>query len=356
MTNGEGSEAGSGGEWRESLTAADVAELTEGRLIGDPSVHVRGIAPLDRATEADLSLLSHRRYLGWFIKSNAGIVVVAPEFESTPGHPATRVVVERPTVAIIPVLAKFYRAPAKSAGVHDRAVVSSLASIGEDVTIGACAVIGDGVVIGDRSTIGANSSVGAGAIVGKDVTIDPSVVIYPMVEVGDRVVIHSGASIGSDGFGFVPGTAGSTRIPHVGRCILEDDVEIGCNSCVDRGSIDDTIIGAGTKVDNLVHIAHNVRIGRMCFIAAQTGIAGSARLEDGVQVGGQAGLGGHLTVGKRATIGGQAGVFGDVPAGETWSGYPARPHREELRRTAALHRLAKIVRPLEALLSSKGDK
>ena len=356
MTHEEVSSLDNGGEWRKSLTAADVAELTGGRLIGDPAVRVRGIAPLDRATEADLSLLSHRRYVGWFTESNAGIVVMAAEFESLAGQPATRVVVDRPTVAILPVLAKFHRGHERATGVHEKAVVSSLASLGKDVTIGAYAVIGDGVIIGDRTSIGANSSVGAGTIVGNDVTIHPSVVIYPMVELGNRVVVHSGASIGREGFGFVPSAAGATRIPHVGRCILGDDVEIGCNSCVDRGSIDDTIVGAGTKVDNLVHIAHNVRIGRMCFIAAQTGIAGSARLEDGVQLGGQVGLGGHQTVGERATIAARGGVFGDVPAGETWSGYPARPHREQLRAAAALHRLARIIRPLEALLSPRGSE
>ena len=132
--------------------------------------------------------------------------------------------------------------------------------------------------------------------------------------------------------------------------VIGDDVEIGANSCIDRGSIDDTIIGAGTKIDNLVHVAHNVRVGRMCFIAAHVGIAGSTRIGDGVQFGGQAGINGHITIGSRATIAGQAGVFGDVPPGETWSGYPARPHREQLRAAAALGRLGKLVRPIERLL------
>ncbi|MCA2996420.1 MAG: hypothetical protein ING97_15890, partial [Gemmatimonas sp.] len=152
------------------------------------------------------------------------------------------------------------------------------------------------------------------------------------------------------GFGFVPRPTGVVRIPHVGRCVLEHDVEVGANSCVDRGSVDDTVIGAGTKIDNLVQIAHNVRIGRFCFIAAQAGLAGSTRIEDGAQVGGQAGLGGHLTIGVKASVAAQSGVFGDVPAGEVWSGYPARPHKEQLRTQAALVRLARLVKPLERLL------
>jgi UDP-3-O-[3-hydroxymyristoyl] glucosamine N-acyltransferase len=181
--------------------------------------------------------------------------------------------------------------------------------------------------------------------------VHATAVVYPFTELGDRVILHAGASVGREGFGFVPHATGVARIPHAGRCILEHDVEVGANSCIDRGSVDDTIIGAGTKIDNLVQIAHNVRIGRGCFFASQSGIAGSARIGDGVQVGGQAGVGGHGTIGAKANLAGGAGVIGNVPAGETWSGYPARPHKEHLRASAAIARLAKIVRPLEQLVS-----
>jgi UDP-3-O-[3-hydroxymyristoyl] glucosamine N-acyltransferase len=143
------------------------------------------------------------------------------------------------------------------------------------------------------------------------------------------------------------------KLPHVGRCVIEDDVEIGANTTVDRGSVDDTVVGAGTKIDNLVHVGHNVRIGRLCLVMAQVGIAGSARIEDGCVLAGQAGLGGHITVGAGARIGGQAGVFGDVPAGETWSGYPARPHREALRAQAAVFKLPSLLRALERLVSER---
>ena len=206
-------------------------------------------------------------------------------------------------------------------------------------------------MIGDGCWISAHAVIGAGAVLGTDVRVHASAVVYPFTELGDRVVLHAGARVGREGFGFVPQDQGVMRIPHAGRCVLEHDVEVGANSCIDRGSVDDTVVGAGTKIDNLVQIAHNVRIGRGCFFAAGVGVAGSARVGDGVQVGGQAGIGGHVTVGARATLAGGAGVIGNVPAGETWSGYPARPHRDHLRAAAAIARLAKIVRPLEQLVS-----
>ena len=159
-----------------------------------------------------------------------------------------------------------------------------------------------------------------------------------------RVIIHSGARIGCDGFGYVFRDGAHNKIPHVGRCIIGDDVEIGANTTIDRGSIDDTVIGSGTKIDNLVHIAHNVRIGEKCLIMAQVGVAGSVTIGDGAILAGQAGISGHLSIGAGARLAAQAGVFGDIPAGETWSGYPARPHRESLRASAALFKLAGMMR------------
>jgi UDP-3-O-[3-hydroxymyristoyl] glucosamine N-acyltransferase len=167
------------------------------------------------------------------------------------------------------------------------------------------------------------------------------------------VVVHSGARIACDGFGYVFREGRHEKIPHVGGCVIEDDVEIGANSTIDRGSIDDTVVGAGTKIDNLVHIGHNVRIGRLCLIMAQVGIAGSSRVGDGVILAGQVGLSGHLEVGDGARLGAQAGVFGNVPAGESWSGYPARPHREALRAHAALFKLSGMIKQLERLVGDR---
>jgi UDP-3-O-[3-hydroxymyristoyl] glucosamine N-acyltransferase len=168
-------------------------------------------------------------------------------------------------------------------------------------------------------------------------------------QLGNRVAVHSGARLGNDGFGYIFREGRHAKIPHVGRCLIGDDVEIGANTAIDRGSVDDTVIGAGTKIDNLVHIAHNVQLGRLCLVMAQVGIAGSARVEDGAILAGQVGVGGHVVIGARATLAGQAGVFGNIPAGETWSGYPARPHREAIRAHAAMFKLPKIIRTLERL-------
>jgi UDP-3-O-[3-hydroxymyristoyl] glucosamine N-acyltransferase len=241
--------------------------------------------------------------------------------------------------------------------VHPSAVIGRGAVLGDDVTIGAFAFVGDGAVLGARAWIDTHAVVGAGAVVGEDSHVYPHATLYPNTRLGRRVAIHSGARIGSDGFGYVYQGGAHQKLPHVGGCVVEDDVEIGANTAIDRGSIDDTVIGAGTKIDNLVHVAHNVRIGRLCLLMAHVGIAGSARIEDGCIVAGQAGIGGHQTIGKGARIGAQAGVFGSVPPGETWSGYPARPHREALRAQAALFKLPSLIRALERLVAreEKGE-
>ncbi|HYW33305.1 MAG TPA: UDP-3-O-(3-hydroxymyristoyl)glucosamine N-acyltransferase [Gemmatimonas sp.] len=346
-----------GGDGQSPITAADIAAETGGRLIGPPDVYVRGVAPLDRAGVDELSFLASARYVPWFARTGASVVLIAPQFADLPGPEAcTRIVVDKPTDALVGLLARFHRREARATGVHESAVIGSNVTVGADVTIEPFAVIGDGVEIGDRAWIGAHATVGRGTRVGADARVHAGATIYQYVELGERVVVHSGARVGREGFGFVPRADGAPRrIPHVGRCVLEDDVEIGANTCVDRGSVDDTIIGAGTKIDNLCHIAHNVRVGRGCFFAAQVGIAGSTRIGDGVQLGGQAGINGHITIGSRAIVTGQTGVIGDVPAAEMWSGYPARPHREQMRSTAALSRLARMMRPIEQLLRGDGS-
>lgn len=350
-----GQPAANGGDGHKPVTAADIAAQIGGRLIGDGQTILHSVAPLDRAGASDLSFLAHARYGGWFATSKAGAVIMGPAFEALAGTPETRIIVDKPMDAMVSVLARFHRSEPRVVGVHASAVVSPSATLGVGVTIDAGAVIGDQVVIGDGCWIGANAVVSTGSVLGRDVRLHALSTVYPYTELGDRVVLHSGARVGREGFGFVPQANGPVRIPHSGRCVLEQDVEIGANSCVDRGSVDDTIIGAGTKIDNLVQVAHNVRVGRMCFFAAQVGVAGSTRIEDGVQLGGQVGLSGHLTIGARATVAAQAGVFGDIPAGELWSGYPARPHKEQLRSQAALNRLAKIIRPIEQLLKGESS-
>lgn len=344
-----------GGEGEFVLTAAAIAEAVGGRLLGDPTVTVGGVAPLDRASPRDLSFLGVAKYASLFTSSRAGIVLVSPELADTPGQTTARVIVERPQEALLALLPKFHRVRNAPPGVHATAVIGADVRLGTDVSIGPYAVLGEGARIGDRVIIGSHCSVGAGVEIGDDSQLFPSVTVYAGSRMGKRVTLHAGVRIGSDGFGYVQRDGQHLKIPHVGRCIVEDDVEVGANSTIDRGSIDDTVIGAGTKIDNLVQIGHNVRVGRVCLIMSQAGIAGSTRVEDGCMILGQVGISGHVTIGKGARLAAQAGVFGDIPAGETWSGYPARPHKVALRAQAALFKLPSLLRRIERLLETKAE-
>lgn len=332
------------------LTARHVAELVGGEVRGDAEAPVHGVAPIDRATPGQLTFLASAKYAPLLANCSASVALVAPELADTPGGVAARVVVAKPQEAMLRLLPVLFVPPARRPGIDPTARIGRGAVLGEEVTIGPYVVIGEGARIGDRVQLDAHVVVGDGVEIGDDSHLFPHVTTYPGTRLGRRVVAHAGARLGNDGFGFVYTGGVHQKIPHVGRCVIEDDVEIGANTTIDRGSIDDTVIGAGTKIDNLVMIGHNVRVGRLCLIVAQAGISGSTRLGDGCVIGGQVGISGHNQIGDGARIAAQAGVFGDVPAGETWSGYPARPHREALRAQAALFKLAGMVRRLEKLL------
>jgi len=340
----------SGGESDFVLTAAGIAELVGGTLVGDGAAQIRGIAPLDRAGRTDLSFLGAPKYAAAFAGSQAGVVLVTPELAESQGGASARIIVAKPMEAMLSLLPRFHRAVHAPVGVHATAIIGSRVKLGANTSIGPYAVIADDVRLGDGSVVGAHCVISAGVEIGEATVLYPSVTVYSGSRIGNRVTIHAGARIGSDGFGYVQQGGAHLKIPHVGRCLIEDDVEIGANTTIDRGSIDDTVVGAGTKIDNLVQVAHNVRIGRACLIMAQVGIAGSVRVEDGAMLLGQVGVSGHHTIGKKAVLAAQAGVFGDIPAGETWSGYPARPHKEALRAQAALFRLPGLLRRIERLL------
>lgn len=355
----EGAERGGGGPGTPGLTVAALARLVGGVVrepaaaAGSPAaVMVRRVAPLARAEADALSFFVSAKYAAEFAATRAGAVLVAPTLADAPGASgATRIVVDRPHEAMLVVLPHLYRPTPRTAGVHRTVVLGRGVHLGAGVTVDAYAVVGEGAVLGDRVWVGAHTVVGAGVEVGVDSELRPHVTLYAGTRLGARVVVHAGARLGSDGFGYVYGDGAHRKIPHVGRCVIDDDVEIGANTTIDRGSVDDTVVGAGTKIDNLVHLGHNVHVGRLCLIMAQVGVAGSAAIEDGAILAGQVGVGGHLTVGRGARIAGQGGVTTDVPAGETWGGYPARPQRESLRAYAALFKLAGLVRPIERLLA-----
>jgi len=349
VTDGSSTISG-GGEGLRTLTAAAIADAVGGVLVGDGSALVSGVAPLDRAQRHQLTFLANGRYASLFAESDAGVAFVGPELRDAPGKVRARIIVPAPHDAMLSVLSTLYPPPPRESGVHPTAVIGRGATLGDGVWLGPYVVIGEGARIGAGTRIEAHVTIGAGVEVGSDCVLYPGATLYSGTVVGDRVRAHAGVRLGSDGFGYVFREGRHDKIPHVGRCLVESDVEIGANTTVDRGSIDDTVIGAGTKIDNLVQVAHNVRVGRLCLIMSQVGIAGSARIEDGCIIAGQAGIAGHSTIGRGARLAAQAGAFGDIPAGETWSGYPARPHREALRAQAALFRLPSLMRGLERLL------
>ena len=332
------------------MTAAEIAAAVGGTLTGPRDAVVDGIAPLDRASARELSFLATAKYAPLFERSLAGVVLVTAELASATGPCAVRIIVPNPHDALLSLIPRFYRPPPREAGVHPTAIVSPSARIGTGATVEAYAVIRAGAEIGDRAWIGSHSVIGDGVTIGADARLLPHVTLYPGTRLGDRVTVHSGARLGSDGFGYVFRGGAHEKIPHAGRCLIGNDVEIGANSTIDRGSIDDTVVGDGTKIDNLVHIGHNVRIGRLCLLMAQVGVAGSSRVEDGAILAGQVGIAGHLTVGAGARLAAQAGVISDIPPGETWGGYPARPHRESLKAHAALFKLGDMMKRIERLL------
>jgi UDP-3-O-[3-hydroxymyristoyl] glucosamine N-acyltransferase len=338
------------GDGASTITAAAIADLVSGELEGDGQAVVSGVAPLDRAQPFHLSILANAKYAPLLAASKAGVVLIDPEFREAIGTPRARIVVSQPLEKLLAVLPRLYPERQSTPRVAASARIGTNVRLGERVSIGEHVILDREAQLGDDVVVGDNCVVGAGASIGTGSRLRPGVTIYPGAVLGAHVIVHSGARVGCDGFGYVFKDGAHNKIPHVGGCIVGDEVEIGANTTIDRGSIDDTVIGKGTKIDNLVHVAHNVRIGERCLLMAQVGIAGSAVIGNDCIIAGQAGLGGHITIGQGARIGGQAGVFGDVPAGETWSGYPARPHRESLRASSALFKLAGMMRRLEKLL------
>jgi UDP-3-O-[3-hydroxymyristoyl] glucosamine N-acyltransferase len=329
-----------------ALTAAALATAVDGILEGDGDVTVTRVAGLDSADASSLSFFSAARYADEALRTQAGAVFVTAALAPHVAHVPARIVVKSPQESMLTAVRLLHVAVPFVPGIHDTASVESGATIAEGVSIGARCVIGRGVSIGARTRVHASVTLGDGVSIGADCTLYPGVVAYADTQIGDRVQVQAGAILGSDGFGYVFRDGAHQKVPHVGRCVLESDVEIGANTTIDRGSVGDTVIGAGTKIDNLVQIGHNVRMGKLCLVMSQVGISGSTRIGDGVVIAGQAGLAGHISIGAGARIAGQSGVFGDVPGGETWSGYPARPHRESLRVQAAAHRLPELLKTL----------
>jgi UDP-3-O-[3-hydroxymyristoyl] glucosamine N-acyltransferase len=324
------------------MTVARVAELTGTRIggAGKADLLLRDVAALNTARSDHLTFLDNRKYLGDFRSTRAGAAFVQEALAGAAPTGLTLLITDQPYRAYALAAQAFYPEPSPVPGIAPSAVVHASARLEEGVAVEANAVIGAGVEIGPRSLIGANSVIGAGCILGADVRIGANVSVSHAI-VGTRVRLYPGVRIGQDGFGFALDPERFIKVPQLGRVIIENDVEIGANTTIDRGAGPDTIIGAGTMIDNLVQIGHNVQIGRGCVLVSQVGISGSTQLGDHVMIGGQAGMVGHVTIGSGARIGAQAGIMRDVAPGETVVGSPALPVREFFRQVAALQRLAK---------------
>jgi UDP-3-O-[3-hydroxymyristoyl] glucosamine N-acyltransferase len=337
----------------EGLTAQAVADFVGGRLLGDGGVRLTGVASIDRAGPGTLTLAVSSHYAAALEASRAAAVLLPPSLEGSPAGPAARIVVADPYGAMARVIPRLFPPTARSPGVDPTARIGPDCRLGADVAIGPFVVLGRGVQLGDRCHLAEGVSLGDGVVVGEDSRMDARVICYPGARIGRRVILKAGAVIGGDGFGYLSRGSGHERIPHVGGCVIGDDVEIGSNSCVDRGSLDDTVIGQGTKLDNLVHVGHNVRIGERCLLMAGVGVAGSTRLGNDVILAGHVGVTDHLTIGDRVQVAAKSAVIGNVPAGSVFSGHPARPNRQVLRAQAALYRLAPIVGDLENLVAER---
>jgi UDP-3-O-[3-hydroxymyristoyl] glucosamine N-acyltransferase len=336
------------------MKVSAIAELLGGKLIGEAGLEIHGVAALESAGPAELAYVESPRALEHATDSRAGCLLVT-EGASLPGR--TTIAVPNPKLALIRVADVLHPAPAVPLGIHPTAVVAPDAHLASDCSVGANVVIESGATVGPQTRLCPGVFLGAGVSVGARCTLHPHVTIYPGTQIGDRVILHAGVVVGSDGFGYVFAEGRHVKFPQLGSIVIEDDVEIGSNTTLDRGSLGTTVIGQGTKIDNLVQIAHNVKIGRHCIIVSQTGISGSAEVGDYVVMAGQVGVGEHAHIEDRVVVGGQAGVLPGkiVRSGSVVWGTPCRPMSEFKKTTARLARLDALAAKVKALAKQIGE-
>lgn len=319
-----------------------------GDLDGDGAIEIKGVAGIKEAREGDITFLGHARYEEFLADTRASAVIVPDDHPVD--IPLAVVRIDSPYLAFQKAMTILFGDPYRPAsGVHPTAVVADSATVGENVAVGPHVVIEANAVVGDDVILGAGAYVGHESTIGAGSRLYPNVVVRERCAVGRHNILHAGCVIGDDGFGLTKDGDRNKKITHIGRVVLEDDVEVGSNTCIDRATVGETVIAQGTRIDNLVQIAHNVRIGRNAILCAQVGVAGSSKVGDHAVLAGQVGVSGHLSIGDGAQVGAQAGVIGDVPAGKQYSGYPARPHRQQMRHLAASHRLPDLLKRVAEL-------
>lgn len=331
------------------VTVAEVCSWTGGTVADDRATYVvlQGVGPLDAAGPGDLTFLDNKKYIGDLATTRASACLVHARLADRVPEGTVAIVTSDPYRAFATVVGRFYPTALRLEGAYgEGGSVAPGAHVHPTAKLEPGVTVEPGAVIGARAEIGTGTVIGAASVVGHDVRIGRNCHVAPNVTlihalIGNRVIIHSGVRVGQDGFGFAMGIKGHLKVPQIGRVVIQDDVEIGANSTIDRGANRDTVIGEGTKIDNLVQIAHNVVVGRHCVLCSHAGVSGSTVLGDFVVLAGQAGLTGHLKIGSGAQIGAQAGVMTDVAAGSRLAGSPAKPVREYAREIATLKKLAR---------------
>ncbi|APG25486.1 MAG: UDP-3-O-(3-hydroxymyristoyl)glucosamine N-acyltransferase [Syntrophotalea acetylenica] len=327
-------------------TLNELAALLGAEVVGDGSVVIHRMAPIDSAGPGDITFVANPRYLARLKDTTASAVIIKPGFEC-PG--LAMLVCDNPYLAFAKVLTALHGQRPAPRGVMDGAWVDSTAELGEDITVYPGCVVGKNVRIGRGTILYPGVVLYDGVEVGEDCLVHAGVLVREGCRIGHRVIVQPGAVIGSDGFGFAPDGRGYYKIPQVGIVVLEDDVEVGANVCIDRAAMGVTLVKRGTKIDNLVQIAHNVTIGEDTILVAQVGIAGSSKVGNHCTIGGQAGLAGHIKIGDNTMVAAQSGIMSDLPAGQVFSGTPGMPHREWLKASAAVKNLPSMRKTVSSL-------
>jgi len=334
-------------------TTAEIAKTIGGQVVGDAGAILKNFTTIETAQVGDLTFAENEEFFSRAEQSAATAIIAEKRFSSD-----KKILIQVPNarVAFAKALALFFPESKFPAGIHPTAIFPSSARIDPSAHVGPYCVIGERVSIGARSVLQAGVFVGDDSQVGEDVNIFPNVTIYSRGVIGNRVRIHANSVIGSDGYGYVQDGPIHRKVPQIGNVIIHDDVEIGAGVAIDRGALGSTVIGKGTKIDNLVHIAHNVQVGEGCLLCGQVGIAGSAKLGDYVILAGQVGIAGHLKIGNQVIVGSKSGVMHDIPDGQKWMWIPAAPDRDVKRQIVAIHRLPELLKRVAELEKKLGEK
>jgi UDP-3-O-[3-hydroxymyristoyl] glucosamine N-acyltransferase len=334
-----------------SFTAAEIARQLGGEVRGDGAIVLKHFSQVDTAQPGDLTFAENAEFFARADLGAASAIIVDGPFTST-----RKVLIQVPNarIAFARVLELFFPESVPAAGIHPTAVIAGSARIDATAHVGPYCVVGENSRIGPRSVLQGGNHLGPDCQLGEDVRLFPHVTLYGRTRIGNRVRIHAGSVIGSDGYGYVQDGGVHRKVPQIGNVIIGDDVEIGANVTVDRGALGSTVIGKGTKIDNLVQIGHNVEVGEHCLLVSQVGVAGSCKLGNYVVLAGQVGLAGHLSLGNKVVVGAQAGVMTDIPNGQTWLGSPAQPDRLAKRQMIAVQHLPDLLRRVAALEKGAG--